>query len=119
MHAMLAWRLFSREWRSGELRVLMAALMVAVGISTSIHLFSDRLYRAMIMQSTEVLGADLVLSAPQPVDLSAVVGSTIRQTNAMVFPTVIFKGDETQLVSIKAVTPGYPLYGDLKGSDQL
>ena len=119
MHTMLAWRLFSREWRSGELRVLMAALMVAVGISTSIHLFSDRLYRAMIMQSTEVLGADLVLSAPQPVDLSEVVGSTIRQTNAMIFPTVIFKGDETQLVSIKAVTPGYPLYGDLKGSDQL
>lgn len=115
----LAWRLFSREWRSGELRILMIALMVAVGISTTIHLFSDRLYRAMVAQSTEMLGADLVLSSPRPVNLLKLDTSSVRKSSAVVFPTVVFRGDETQLVSIKAVTGGYPLYGDLKGSDQL
>lgn len=120
MHLLsLAWRLFSREWRSGEMRILMIALMVAVGISTTIHLFSDRLYRAMVVQSTEVLGADLVLSSPRPVELSALDTSAVRRTDTVVFPTVVFRGEETQLVSIKAVSGAYPLYGDLKGSDQL
>ncbi|MDH5632130.1 MAG: FtsX-like permease family protein [Gammaproteobacteria bacterium] len=114
-----AWRFFRREWRSGEMRVLMAALLVATGISTSLHLFSDRLYRAMIMQSNEVLGADLVLTGAQPSDVTAYTRPGIRAADAMTFPTVIFHGNESQLVSIKAVSGTYPLYGALKGSDQL
>jgi putative ABC transport system permease protein len=43
----LALRLLARDWRAGELRLLAAAVVIAVGAVTAIGFFSDRLNRAM------------------------------------------------------------------------
>lgn len=66
----LAMRLLARDWRSGELRVLVAALLIAVAASTAIGFFTDRLGRGMANQSADFLGADLVLASPRPVAAS-------------------------------------------------
>ena len=44
----LALRLLWRDSRSGELTLLILALLIAVTSSTAITLFSDRLQRTMI-----------------------------------------------------------------------
>ena len=44
----LAWRLLRREWRAGELRVLLGALLIAVTISTAISFFTERLERSIL-----------------------------------------------------------------------
>ena len=58
----LATRLLGREWRAGELRVLVMALVIAVLVSTAISFFTDRLQRGMVSRAAEFLGADMVVS---------------------------------------------------------
>ena len=63
----LALRLLWRDSRSGELTILILALIIAVTSSTAIALFSDRLQRTMTNQTAEFLAADLVIASPTPV----------------------------------------------------
>ncbi|MGH8707702.1 MAG: hypothetical protein ACREVD_06550, partial [Burkholderiales bacterium] len=57
----LALRMLGRDWRAGELRVLAAALVVAVASITSVAFFADRVSRALVRDAHQLLGADLVL----------------------------------------------------------
>src|SRR5882757_2451730 len=61
-------RLLWRHWRSGELGVLLLALLVAVASLTAVGLFTSRVTRAVEQQSSEMLAADLRLRSPQPID---------------------------------------------------
>jgi putative ABC transport system permease protein len=113
----LALRLMLRDWRAGELRILVSALSIAVATTTAIGFFADRLQRAMVNQSAELLGADLVLRSPRPVDPSWLVQAGVlglRQARTLEFPSVVLHGDNLQLCDIKAVQTGYPLRGSLR-----
>ena len=57
-----------REWRAGELKVLAAALIIAVASVSSVGFFTDRMERAMESGATELLGADLLLYSRTPID---------------------------------------------------
>jgi len=50
-----------RDGKSGELRVLMLALLVAVSALTAVGFFTSRVSRAVDQQAGEVLAADLRL----------------------------------------------------------
>lgn len=67
MNARLILRLVARDWRAGELRLLLAALLVAVGTVSAITLFVERLHQALLAESTSFLAADRVLSGSQPI----------------------------------------------------
>ena len=58
----LVLRLTARDWRAGELRLLLAALLVAVGTVSAISLFVDRLHRALLAESATFLAADAAIS---------------------------------------------------------
>ena len=62
----LAWKMLARDWRAGELRVLAAALVVAVAAVTSVAFFADRLAQAVVRDAHQLLGADLVLRSDHP-----------------------------------------------------
>jgi putative ABC transport system permease protein len=113
----LSWRLASRDWRAGELRLLLAALVIAVAAVASVGLFVDRMRSALAMQARQLLGADLVLSsAREPsADLVARAGSYGLSTARTVsFPSMALSGERSVLVSLKAVGAGYPLRGGLR-----
>lgn len=113
----LALRLLLRDWRAGELRILLSALLIAVAATSAIGFFTDRLHQGMGNQSAELLGADLVLRSPRPVDpgwLEQARVYGLRQNQIMEFPSVVLHGDNLQLCDIKAVVPGYPLRGVLR-----
>ncbi len=63
----LALRLFWRDWRSGELGVLLLAVVLAVAIVTTLGLFVDRMQRAVEIRSATFLAGDLVLRATREV----------------------------------------------------
>ncbi|MCW8993616.1 MAG: ABC transporter permease [Gammaproteobacteria bacterium] len=113
----LAWRLLRRDWRAGELRILLSALVIAVTATTAISFFTDRLQQAMVNQSSELLGGDLQLSAPRPIDsrwLDEARVQGLAHTRVLEFPSVVVAGENFQLAGIKAVAEGFPLRGTLR-----
>jgi len=63
----LGLRMLAREWRSGELGVLLLALTVAVGALTGVGFLVSRISNAVASQASEVLAADIRLGSPQPI----------------------------------------------------
>lgn len=116
----LALRLLWRDSRSGELTILVMALIIAVTSSTAISLFSDRLQRTMTEQSADFLAADLVITSPeiQPTNWSAKAQALkLKAAQTTEFASVLIENDEMLLASIKAVSATYPLRGYLKTTD--
>jgi len=57
-----------RDGKSGELRVLMLALLVAVSALTAVGFFTNRVSLAVDQQAGEVLAADLRLQSRAPIE---------------------------------------------------
>jgi len=113
----LALRLLWRDSRSGELTILILALIIAVTSSTAIALFSDRLQRTMTNQTAEFLAADLVIESPAPIPaewLARAIQLNLAQARTAEFSSVLIEHDELLLAGIKAVSNAYPLRGLLK-----
>ncbi|MFP6837097.1 MAG: FtsX-like permease family protein [Pseudomonadales bacterium] len=121
MNLKLVLRMAWRDWRSGELGLLLIALVLAVGTVTAVSLFVDRLHQALIDESSDFLAADRRISSTRPIpdqfrNAARALGLDLADT--MSFPSMVFVGDEKrQLVSVKAVDAGYPLRGVLKVAD--
>ena len=58
--------MLARDWRAGELRILAAALVVAVASVTSVAFVADRVGQALLRDAHQLLGADLVLASDHP-----------------------------------------------------
>ena len=123
MNAFLyALRSFGREIRSGEVVVLLAAVALAVAALTAVGFLTDRIGRAVERQANEVLAADLRLRTPDPIpaewhELAADYG--LRSAETQTFPSVVFAGDLSSLATIKGVSDGYPLRGQVRIADEL
>lgn len=117
----LASRLLLREWRAGELRVMLLALVIAVLVSTAISFFTDRLQRGMATRAAEFLGADMRISSREPLPeehLQEAIKNNLQHTDIVDFSSVTSSESEMQLSSIKAVGVGYPLRGEVRTSQQ-
>ena len=64
----LALRNLVRDLKSGEIAVLLLALMVAVASLTAVGFFTSRVARAVNQQAGEVLAADLRLESARTID---------------------------------------------------
>ena len=116
----LALRMLTREWRSGELGVLLLALTVAVAALTGVGFLVSRISAAVALQASEVLAADLRLGSPQPLaqDYFAEAGRRgLRSAQATRLLSVVFNGDASQLTNIAAVSAAYPLRGQVLTSN--
>jgi putative ABC transport system permease protein len=110
----LALRTLLREWRSGELGVLLLALIVAVGALTGVGFLVNRISAAVALEASAVLAADIRLGSPQPLSDEYFVEAVrrgLRSAHSTNLLSVVFNGDASQLASVAAVTPGYPLRG--------
>ncbi len=118
----LALRMLARDWRAGELTVLGVALMLAVAALTSVGFLSDRVEQALRLQSHQLLGGDLLLSAdhPWPDDFRREAASRgLRLAESASFASMVSLGDASVLAEVKAVTEGYPLRGSLRTAPAL
>jgi putative ABC transport system permease protein len=118
----LSSRQLLRDARSGELRVLFFALLIAVAASTAIGYFSTRLNDGMLMRATEFLAADLRLSGSSPgTEKQIEAGKQLGLDHAQLveFSSVIAGDDGIQLASVKAADNAYPLRGPLKSAPTL
>ncbi|MGQ3051997.1 MAG: ABC transporter permease [Roseateles sp.] len=115
---LIAWRQLLRDWRAGELRLLMLAVALAVAALCAVAFLSDRLDQGLRRDAAQLLGGDAIVASDQPtpqaiVDLAAELKLTTVRSAA--FPSMAradeAQGGESRLVSVKAVSEGYPLRG--------
>lgn len=112
--------MLARDWRAGELRVLVFALVIAVGGMTTVGFFADRVQVALSRQGNQLLGADLIIFSDHPLAPHYAEEAKRRGlsiSTAIKFPSMTAKGEESLLTEIKAVTEGYPLRGELRISE--
>ncbi|SCZ86668.1 ABC transporter permease [Nitrosomonas mobilis] len=113
----LSLRMLLRDWRAGELRILVLALIIAVSGVTTVGFFADRVQRALVNESSQLLGGDLLVSSSQvlPPGYEQQAKRFRLKTAALTrFPSMVSYADNNLLCAIKAVTPGYPLRGKLQ-----
>ena len=116
----LAWKLFWRDWKSGELRILIVALWIAIGGLTGVTLLVDRIDRGVTREASQVLGADLVMNSQRPIDpqfMSQAQSLGLRTSETLIFSSVVVSNDQFNLATIKATDAYFPLAGELIISD--
>ena len=111
-------RMTARDWRAGELRFLLVALIVAVAALSSVGFFIDRMRAGLARDANQLLGADLLVNADQqvaPAWRAEAQRRGLLLADTVTFPSMAQGGQgedsQAQLASIKAVSSGYPLRG--------
>ena len=115
--SMTATKMLARDWRGGELGVLVMALVLAVGVVSGISAFTTKLQNALVQESHRFLAADTVVSSGRPLPeewLQQADRDGLQRAVTLSFPSMVYAGDDNMyLASIKAVSETYPLRGEL------
>jgi len=117
----LSLRNLARDLKSGELTVMLLALLLAVASLTAVGFFTSRVNRAVAQQAGGVLAADLRLESARPIaDGYAREAARRGLASARIasMPSVVYYGDESTLVALRAASEGYPLRGELRIADR-
>lgn len=116
-----ALRMTRRDWRAGELRFLLLALVIAVAALSAVGFFADRMNRALERDAAQLLGADLVVRSDRPLDPAwrqRAQQEGLALADTVSFPSMAITGggarQDTRLVAVKAVSAAYPLRGALR-----
>ena len=117
----LAWRQTLRDFRAGELRLLVVAVMLAVAALTAVGFFADRLQGGLARDARALLGGDAIVASDRPAppafaERAASLG--LRTAISASFPSMArapdARGGGSRLVAVKAVSANYPLRGALR-----
>jgi len=115
-----AWRMTARDWRAGELTMLLLALVLAVAALSSVGFLSDRMRQGLARDGRQMIAADFIVRADHPVDpmfASEAKSLGLDTANTTIFPSMISSTSAqpaSRLAAIKGVTTGYPLRGALR-----
>jgi len=120
----LGWRTLWRDVRSGELRLLVVAVTLAVAALTAVGFFADRLQAGLQRDARQLLGGDAVIASDRPAPAAFAEQARslgLATVNIQTFPTMArttqAQGGNSKLVALKSVEPGYPLRGTLRITD--
>ncbi len=116
----LSLNLLRRDWRAGEWRVLLLALVLAVGSLATVGLFADRVRQALGQQAASLLGADLRITSTRPIsdDYRKMAHERgLRVVESRTFPSMVSHQGQVMLSEIQSVEAGYPLRGKIEIDD--
>ena len=106
-----------RNAAAGELRVLAAALLIAVASVASVGFFADRVQRGLARQANELLGGDLAVESDHrlpPAYAEAARRAGLQMAETATFPSMVSAAGATSLADIKAVPRNFPLRGRVR-----
>jgi putative ABC transport system permease protein len=130
----LAARMTARDWRAGELTMLLFALVLAVAALASVGFLADRLQRGLERDARRMIAADFIVRADHPVDpifAGKAQSLALSTATTAIFPSMVSSAGAApatppsgaasatattpaRLAAIKAVSAGYPLRGALR-----
>ncbi|WP_372015606.1 ABC transporter permease [Pseudoxanthomonas sp. 10H] len=111
-----ALRSLRREFLAGDLLTVFAALALGVAAMTAVGTLVDRVTLALTSSAAEVVGGDLGVRGREepPAEFAAEAARRgLRSVRMVAFPSVLFHGEASQMATVKGVSAGYPLRGQL------
>jgi putative ABC transport system permease protein len=122
----LGWRTLWRDLRSGDLRLVVVAITLAVAALTAVSFFADRMQGGLQRDARQLLGGDAVVASDNPPPMAFAKQASelgLRTALTLTFPTMARssegQGGNAKLVALKVVEPGYPLRGNLQIAPQM
>ena len=118
----LSLKIFWRELKSGYLNSSLFSLTLAVTIVSGISLFTDRLEKALSLESAEFLGGDLKFESnesPKTEIYEKARELNLLYSQQVLFASVVYSKTDLQLSSIKTVDGLYPLVGEIELENEL
>ena len=112
---LLAWQQLKANWRAGDLRVLLLALVLAVAAITSVNAFSQRIAGHLNSQGGILLGGDLVIISDHAISENYFQQARqlgLNVTHTAEFPSMLLHQSRSQISEIKALDNAFPLRGD-------
>jgi putative ABC transport system permease protein len=122
MWVKLAFRLFLREFKRGELTIIFAAIALAVLTIFSLSSITERISLNIEQKSSDFIASDRRLSSNHGFDESFLIKAKsfgLETAEMLYFDSMLFANDELVLSSVKATTATYPLRGKLTIRDSL
>ncbi|GAB4222921.1 MAG: ABC transporter permease [Gammaproteobacteria bacterium] len=114
--------LLRRELIHANLRMLIAALCLAIACITTLNLFIERTLIVARAQVSQLFGADRAIRSNQPIPKEWIRQAQdlgLRTSLSVKFPSVVAQQDKLQLISVKVVDQHYPLRGQIRIADTL
>ena len=116
----LGWRNLWRDFRSGELNLLLVSVVLAVAALSAVGFFADRLQAGLWRDARQLLGGDAVVASDKVTPDTFVAKAQalgLKTQTTVNFPSMAraddAQGGDTKLVALKAVSEGYPLRGNM------
>ncbi|RZA26756.1 MAG: FtsX-like permease family protein, partial [Lysobacteraceae bacterium] len=113
----MAWRQLRRDAAAGDIRILFAALVLAVVAVTSVGFVTDRAERALALQANRLLGGDVVIRGDAPIGgqlREAASATGLRHADTVGLDSMIRADEELRLGDLRALGEGYPLRGNFR-----
>ncbi|MEQ5841664.1 FtsX-like permease family protein [Paraburkholderia acidicola] len=110
----------ARDWRAGELTMLLLALVLAVAALASVGFLGDRLQKGLERDARKMLAADFIVRADHPVEpkfFQQAKALDLETATTAIFPSMVGTAGAqplSRLAALKAVSSGYPLRGELR-----
>jgi putative ABC transport system permease protein len=122
----LAWRQLRRDLKAGDIRILLAALALAVFAVTAVGFVTDRAGRALAIEANRLMGGDAVVRGDAPITgavRNATKADGLRATDTVELNSMIRvvragaapgDADSLRLGDLRALGPGFPLRGTFR-----
>ncbi|MBC9227840.1 FtsX-like permease family protein [bacterium SPL81] len=109
--------LLLQSFRTGGLYLLIIALSLAISATTALKFSNTQVQNAVTLQAAEMLGADLVLSDNDTIQLNwqqQAEKLKLKQAPVTLFGSMAHTQDQFVMVNVKAVDEHFPLRGKLE-----
>ncbi|MCD9029811.1 FtsX-like permease family protein [Luteimonas sp. BDR2-5] len=118
---MLAWRQLRRDFAAGDIRILFAALVLAVVAVTAVGFVTDRAERALAIEANRLLGGDAVVRGDAPIAgavRDAATAPGLQHVDTVELDSMIRVGEgdgaNLRLGDLRALGDGFPLRGSFR-----
>ena len=115
-------KLLWRDWRGGQLNLVISALILAVTVVTAVSLFADRVERGLNQQISSFLAADLAVRGGIEISQEYRLKANelgLQTADTAQFRSMVFAGEKNHLAAVKAVSSDYPLRGVMELADNV